>query len=211
MNICPLCKIQNSKLIFKDKKRDYFICSNCELIFVLEESLLSSNEEKEIYNLHENDPNDSRYHDFMNRLLIPFREYIKGDGLDFGCGPGPVVSTMLKDESVNIFEYDPIFKKAPELLNREYDFIIATEVIEHIYNLKEDFEKILSLLAPLGALGLMTSFYPDDMNNFKGWGYKNDPTHVRFFSEKTFHWIADKYNLDIFIPRKNVIILKRKE
>lgn len=210
MNICPLCKNQNNTFYFKDKKRDYFQCSNCELVYVLGESLLSSVEEKSIYNLHENDPSDTRYHDFMNRLLIPFDQYLKGEGLDFGCGPGPVISTMLKDRDVEIFEYDPIFKNEEELLDREYDFVISTEVVEHIYNLKEDFEKILSLLRPLGALGLMTSFYPSDMNAFKGWGYKNDPTHVRFFSENTFHWIAKEYDLDVFIPRANVIILIRK-
>ena len=210
MNTCPLCKIQESKFYFQDKKRDYFQCTNCELVYVLVDSLLSSSEEESIYNLHENNPSDPRYRDFMNRLLVPFDKHIKGEGLDFGCGPGPVISTMLKDRNVEIFEYDPIFKNDLDLIDRHYDFIISTEVVEHIYNLKEDFEKVLSLLRPLGALGLMTSFYPSDMNAFKGWGYKNDPTHVRFFSEKTFHWIADQYDLEINIPRANVIILKRK-
>ncbi|WP_127718109.1 methyltransferase domain-containing protein [Halobacteriovorax sp. HLS] len=209
MNICPLCHESKNIHYFKDR-RTFLRCLSCNLVFVEREDLLPINEEKKIYDLHENDPDDIRYHEFLNRLLIPMNKYIKGIGLDFGCGPGPVVSQILKDRKTEVFEYDPIFNNNLDILNFEYDYIICSEVIEHIYETEKSIELLLKLLKPLGALGVMTSFYPDDMSKFKGWGYKNDPTHVRFFSEDTFRWIAIKYNLEIEIPRKNVVILKRK-
>jgi SAM-dependent methyltransferase len=210
MNICPLCENTQTEKYFQDKFRSYLKCEICSLVFVPESELLDLKSEKEIYDLHENDPNDLNYQKFMNRMITPFDKYIKGEGLDFGCGPGPVISTILKDKDVEIFEYDPIFKNDKSLLSREYDFIISTEVIEHIYESKKDFELILSLLRPLGALGLMTSFYPNDMKLFKSWGYKNDPTHVRFFCRETFEWISKAYELELEIPAKNIAILKRK-
>lgn len=210
MQTCPLCEDSQIHFHFEDKLRAYFKCNSCFLIFVEQENLLELSDEKKIYDLHENDPSDVHYQNFMNRILLPFSKYIKGEGLDFGCGPGPIISTMINSNEATIYEYDPIFKNHLELLERRYDFLISTEVIEHIYNSKKDFELMLSLLKPLGALGIMTSFYPDDMKLFKSWGYKNDPTHVRFFNERTFEWIAKKYDLDLEVPRKNVAFLKRK-
>jgi len=210
MNECPLCKISNSNQCFEDKLRKYYLCENCKLIFAEENSLLSIKGEREIYDLHENDPSDPRYRDFMERMLTPLRSYITGSGLDFGCGPGPVVSSILGAEGISVEHYDPIFCPNPSALEKSYQFVVATEVIEHIYESKEGFEQMLSLLGPYGVLGIMTSFYPDDIDKFKNWGYMRDPTHVRFFHQKTFEWLADKYQLKLEIPAKNVVIFKKE-
>lgn len=211
MNECPLCKTLNCHQCFEDKIRKYLKCHKCKLVFVPENSLLSIEGEKKIYDLHENDPDDPRYREFMERMLTPLRKHIEGRGLDFGCGPGPVVSSILGAEGIKVDNFDPIFFPNLEELKDQYQFIVATEVIEHIYNSKEDFEQMLSLLGPYGVLGIMTSFYPDDIDKFKNWGYMRDPTHVRFFSEETFGWMANQYHLKLEIPAKNVIIFKKEK
>ncbi|OUR98552.1 hypothetical protein A9Q84_03830 [Halobacteriovorax marinus] len=209
MSKCPLCRNSKISQCFEDKSRAYYLCDTCKLIFVPENSLLNLKEEREIYDLHENDPSDPRYREFMERMLTPLRKYISGEGLDFGCGPGPVVAPILKEEGIEVSNYDPIFFPDNSLLEKRYQFVVATEVIEHIYESKEGFEQMLSVLAPYGGLGIMTSFYPDDINKFKNWGYMRDPTHVRFFSQKTFEWMANKYQLELEIPSRNVVIFKK--
>ena len=54
----------------------------------------------------------------------------------------------------------------------------------------------------------MTNFY-DDSINFKDWYYRKDPTHVVFYKEKTFEFIASMMSWKIEIPTKNVVLFKK--
>ncbi|PIK14991.1 class I SAM-dependent methyltransferase [Halobacteriovorax sp. JY17] len=206
MSHCPLCLCDNSILHYENKKKVFFRCNTCKLIFAPKERLLNTAEEVEIYDLHENDPNDINYVNFMERILTPLRDHLPygSHGIDFGCGPGPVVKTILSKENFKISEYDPFYVNDKSLLDEQYDFLIATEVIEHIYETKKDFELMLSLVKKKGVIALMTSFYSDDIDKFSRWGYHNDPTHVRFFNEETFDWMAKEYGLRLIIPTKNI-------
>lgn len=209
MSKCPLCLKTDPNFYFQNDKKAYFICDNCHLISAGDEYLLTSEKEVAVYDRHENDPNDQGYINFMERILTPLREIIPKDscGLDFGCGPGPVVHSILSKEGYNISEYDPYYKKDLNTLNKKYDFVIVTEVFEHIYNTKEDLELILSLVGEKGVLAVMTKFYPDGIDKFRYWGYHQDPTHVRFFNRETFEWIGNQYSLKLIIPRENVAFL----
>ena len=68
-------------------------------------------------------------------------------------------------------------------LNASYDFICATEVVEHLHRPGQDLERLWSLLRPGGWMGIMTKLVRDRAS-FDTWHYKNDPTHVCFFSEE---------------------------
>ncbi|CBW25554.1 putative methyltransferase [Halobacteriovorax marinus SJ] len=211
MNICPLCNKNEDQVFFANKQKTYFQCKECHLVFAAESCLLNSDQEQDVYRLHQNNSNDERYKEFMERILSPLRRYIREgeSGIDYGCGPGPVISSILGPEGYEIVEYDPFFKNDEALLEQCYDFLIATEVIEHIYQTREGLESMLNLVKEGGVIALMTSFYPSDIDKFKLWGYHQDPTHVRFFNESTCEWIARKYSLDFEIPRENVVIFKK--
>ncbi|MBO8138417.1 MAG: methyltransferase domain-containing protein [Desulfotomaculum sp.] len=43
-------------------------------------------------------------------------------------------------------------------------------------------------LAAKGILALMTLYHNN--HNFKNWWYRQDKTHICFYSPKTFSWIA---------------------
>ena len=49
----------------------------------------------------------------------------------------------------------------------------------------------------------------DQVTDFANWHYKNDPTHVSFFSSKTFAYLAgrDGFLLEIIGP--DVILLQK--
>lgn len=190
---CPLCENDSSPLITY-LNRDYYRCKGCCSIFVDPEKLLNYDNEKARYLEHNNDVYDPGYRDFVRPLVdIVLTEFAPQHlGLDFGAGPGPVISQMLMERAYNIVQYDPFFCNSIELLSSQYDYIVSCEVIEHFFNPNREFEQLRSMLKPGGELICMTDIYSDDVNFLK-WYYKNDPTHVFFYHHRALEFIAEKF------------------
>ena len=129
-------------------------------------------------------------------------------GLDYGCGPGPALAEMFKEAGFNIDIYDPYFYPDDSFLNKKYQFITCTETAEHFYNPYEEFNTIDDLLEIGGWLGVMTNFL-DESINFKDWYYRKDPTHVVFYTEKTFKIIASSRSWQYEIPSKDIVLFKK--
>ena len=104
--------------------------------------------------------------------------------------------------------WDPIYRPDAAALERTYDFITCTEVVEHMHRPAEEFRRLDHLLRPGGRLGVMTVFQTDD-TRFAGWHYRRDPTHVVFYRESTLALVADKMGWSIEIPRANVAIFRK--
>ncbi len=206
---CILCNNENSPLFYEDDRR-YFKCNNCDLIFVDPQQLLSREEEKERYGLHHNSPEDPNYRNFLNRLFIPLKEILSQDskGLDFGSGPGPTLSVMFEEAGNSMTIYDPFFANNPETLKQTYDFITATEVLEHLHKPLKELSLMWNCLVPGGILGIMTLLASEE-KPFPGWHYKNDPTHVCFYSKETFEWLSKQWNAKLTIKDKGVILLQK--
>ncbi|OIQ19812.1 MAG: 2-polyprenyl-3-methyl-5-hydroxy-6-metoxy-1,4-benzoquinol methylase [Bacteriovorax sp. MedPE-SWde] len=209
---CTLCHSSNTVVYTQLPTEQYFQCSDCSLIFQDPETYLDNVEEKARYETHENNPEDQGYRKFLSRVVDPLLERINKDdlGLDFGCGPGPTISVMLGEKGITVDNYDLYFMPETELVENKYDFITSTEVFEHFYKPGEEFEKVWSLLKPGGLLGVMTVFYPDSVEKFHSWWYKNDPTHVCFFSPEAFEFIAQKYGAKLEIIGDQVIFLRKE-
>ena len=101
--------------------------------------------------------------------------------------------------------YDPFYADESELLQQSYDFITCTEVVEHFRQPQLMFEQVFGLLKPHGFLGIMTKRVID-VAAFSRWHYKNDPTHICFYSEATLKWLAAKYQLQMELIDKDVAI-----
>jgi hypothetical protein len=84
--------------------------------------------------------------------------------------------------------YDPYFHNHPAALAQTYDFIMMTEVAEHLFEPGFELERLRRLIKPGGALGIMTALYHSEVD-FTSWYYRRDPTHVCFFSEQSILWI----------------------
>jgi len=219
-NICPLCKKIQSCEYSSDRNRDYLLCNHCKLIYVPEELHLTSEEEKKQYDFHTNNPADQGYRNFLSRLFIPLSERLtpNSKGLDFGCGPGPTLSVMLEEVGFNMQIYDIFYARNESVFENLYHFISATEVFEHLMNPAEEIERLLSSLEPGGYLGVMTKLVapsaleiaiPTNKEKFNNWHYKNDLTHICFFSQETFLWIAKKYQLTVEFIAADVVILQK--
>lgn len=210
---CPLCATAQDLIWLQDLKRCYYRCAHCALIFADPASHLDATAEKAIYQHHQNDPADLGYRKFLNKLAAPLLARLGNcnglKALDFGSGPGPTLHLMLAEAGLDTAIYDPYFANDASVLAQQYDVICSTEAIEHFYHPAKEWALWLSLLRPQGTLALMTRLAPDKAQFFS-WHYKNDPTHVCFFSRETFEFLAqrDGFHLDIIEP--DVILLKRQ-
>ncbi len=209
---CPLCYQFQANWLTSDRRRHYFHCTNCDLIFVNPEAHLSYNSEKYIYDGHNNDPADPQYRIFLNQLLDPLSGWLTKSmsGIDFGCGPTPTLDLMVKERiGCDMQRYDPYYFPNKDVLSQKYDFVTATEVVEHFNDPFLNWEQLTSLLKPLGYLAIMTYCHTAEMRNqFKQWGYKADPSHVCFYSIETFNWLAEHFNLSPIFYQDRVTVFQ---
>lgn len=207
---CPLCNATRSQPFFADARRAYLRCSVCALVFVPPEFYLSAAEERAEYDKHENDVEDPGYRKFLSRLFIPLNKILKenSQGLDFGCGPGPALAHMFREAGHTVALYDLFYAPDLSVLNDSYDFISATEVVEHLYLPGSELSRLWRILADGGTLGVMTKLVLDQ-EAFSRWHYKNDPTHVCFFSRETWRWWAQKHHARLTFAATDVVLLKK--
>ena len=206
---CPLCH-GGAVFFFEDERRPYHQCEQCELIFVPAEHLPTREEEKAQYDLHENNPDDTGYRRFLGRLADPLLERLApgSSGLDFGCGPGPTLSVMLAEAGHRMELHDSFYHPNLGALEGPYDFITATEVLEHLHHPRRDLEPLWNCLRLGGWLGVMTK-RAQDREAFSKWHYIKDPTHVGFWSANTFQWLAEHWGAKLELIEPDVALLKK--
>lgn len=153
--------------------------------------------EKARYDLHNNTFDDPRYREFLRPLAEVVRTHCPppATGLDYGAGKAPVLADILTQMGYITNVYDPYFADRPEVLDRQYDFVCASEVVEHFYSPGSEFPRLRSCLRPGGILAIMTAIYATSID-FPSWYYRKDPTHVAFYSSTTFVWIARRLGLE---------------
>jgi len=209
-SVCPLCLSTGTSLIYREDSKIYRQCKRCKLCYQNTESQLSASEEKARYDLHENDPADQDYRNFLSQLSEPMIDRLKpGDkGLDFGSGPGPALHIMFEEQGFKMDIYDIYYHPDTKVFQKEYDFITATEVVEHLANPRRELQRLWNCLKPEGYLGIMTKRMVS-LEKFRDWHYRKDDTHITFFSLKTFDWLMQNWkgNIDYVAPR--VVILKK--
>ena len=184
-------------------------CERCSLLFKSANFFPTAAKEKARYLLHENNVDDLNYQQFVSPIVNVITKEHSHDnkGLDFGAGTGPVIAKLLKDKGYNISLYDPFFHPDNSVLSEKYDFIICCEVMEHFHNPRKEFELLRKLLNPNGSLYCMTQLIPKK-SDFKSWNYRNDPTHVVFYSEKSINWIKEHFGFSEVTVNNRLIVFK---
>lgn len=208
---CPLCSCDEVVAFFEDKNRTYLQCHYCQLIFVPREFWLTAEDEKAIYDLHENDVQDMGYRQFLSRLSNPLLKKLetKQRGLDFGCGPGPSLSILFEVHGHQMDLYDPFYYKNPTVFEKRYDFISATEVLEHLRDPDRELTALFTMLKQGGWLGIMTKLVIDK-DAFSNWHYIRDKTHICFYSQSTFTYLAQRFSAELSFVGNDVILLRKK-
>ena len=205
---CLLCHSESTASYFEDIANYFFTCSNCGSVFRDPATFLSPSEEKERYLTHNNDVNDPAYQEFVSPITEAVQKNYsnKANGLDYGAGTGPVIAKILEDRGYEIALYDPFFHPNEAVLDKTYDFVVCCEVIEHFHRPLEEFRRLRKLLKPGGHLFCMTDPLPSSAE-FEAWYYKNDPTHVIFYSEDNLSYIKQEAGFAEVILRERLITL----
>lgn len=207
---CRLCGAAVVAFLSAPDGRNYQRCPRCAVTQLDARQLPLPAEEHAHYRLHQNDPADPDYRRFVARLAVPLGDQLapRAEGLDFGCGPGSALAALLREAGHGITLYDPLFAPHSEALARDYDFVACSEVAEHLHDPAAEFARLDRLLRPGGWLAVMTCFQVDD-GAFAGWHYRRDPTHVVFYREESFAWLAGHLGWRLEIPARNVVLLQK--
>ncbi len=209
---CPLCGSSELATVPGTGDREYRDCAGCGLLSLHPRHFLSAEDELAHYGTHENDPSDPRYRAFLNRLAVPLAAGLKpgARGLDFGAGPGPTLSVMLEEAGFPTRNFDPFFAPGRRVLENTYDFVVCTETVEHFHRPDREFDLLNALLRRGGRLGVMTEVLPPD-TEFAGWWYRRDPTHVSFYRDRTFQWLAKRYAWHVERAARTVFLFLKPE
>jgi 2-polyprenyl-3-methyl-5-hydroxy-6-metoxy-1,4-benzoquinol methylase len=208
---CPLCKQEHNTWWHQRKHRDYWHCRICQLVFVGVAQQLSATAEKAEYDRHENDVDDPGYRRFLTRPFTAVTERLPAGarGLDFGCGPGPALAAMLEESGYDVTLYDLYYYPQAEALTRHYDFICLTEVIEHLSDPARVLTQLWALLNEGGWLVVQTQRVRNRAA-FEHWRYVDDPTHIAFYAEDTFAWLARQLDARHWdITGRDVVVLQK--
>ena len=189
--------------------RIFLRCKICDLVFVPEQFHVTEEVEKQRYLQHNNQIDDPEYRSFLQRMWYQLKPRLKpgSTGLDFGSGPGPALSAMMKENGFNILTYDKYFQPDRSVLKTQYEFITSTETVEHLSNPREIFDLFHRILKPSGWIGLMTSML-DNWSEFSDWHYHRDPTHVSFYSKSSMQWVANQFGWHTIFPVTNVVLFR---
>ncbi len=131
-------------------------------------------------------------------------------GLDFGCGQKPTLSVLFEEAGCACDNYDLHFANDPAVLEKQYDFLTCSETMEHFCRPRKEFERFLRLVKPGGWIGIMTQLR-DEAPPFSTWFYKDDTTHVCFFSRQTFQWLEKQYGLHAEFHPNGVVLFQTLE
>lgn len=207
---CPLCDSRRIGPFSEIGSRSFLRCGRCRLTFLRADQHLDPAAERARYELHRNRPDDPDYRNFLDRLAGPLLQRLPpaAEGLDYGSGPGPTLSVMLRERGFPMRIYDPFFAPDESALERTYDFITCTETAEHFRNPGGEFHRLDRLLRPGGWLGIMTGLIESD-EGFSDWHYPRDPTHVCFLKRETADWIARRHSWEAAYPAKDVVLFKK--
>lgn len=214
---CPLCggrklsRHHQYQQRFRDQlfSRVYWRCGDCELVFLQSDLQVPTEFEVERYREHENDISDPGYRQFLQQLWQPLRERVsrEGLGLDFGSGPAPALIHLAEEDGYRMQAYDPYFQKDEGVLSKRFDYLVSSEVVEHFCEPKPSWDQLVSLVRPGGLIAIMTDRVPTE-KAFKDWPYIRDLTHVCFYSEKTFCWLAEHYGFEVEFVNDRVVFLE---
>ena len=120
---CLLCESTETHFFSVQQKpiRDYWFCRHCELVFMDSSQHLNSSDEKQRYEQHQNQDSVD-YRNYLMPVIERVKKYVPHNsmGLDFGCGPDPVLAQSLTESGYYLNLFDPYFFAEQHSLKQKY-------------------------------------------------------------------------------------------
>lgn len=182
-------------------------CENCGGIFLDRPFLPSAEDEKARYEKHRNSAGDSGFRTYLEGFINPV---LAASGtvrtvFDYGCGPEPVLVSILAEKGYDARGRDPFFAPDTACFEGGADLVTCHEVAEHFFEPRKDFMLMAALVKAGGYLAVGTMVLPDfggaDENArrrlfFQSWWYRQDSTHVSFYTPKALRLAGESAGLE---------------
>lgn len=187
----------------------YWLCGRCSLVFMDPAHHPTEERERRRYLQHHN-VLEPAYLAYLSRLALPVTRHLPPEsrGLDYGSGPVEGMKAILEPLGFAVDSYDPYFFPRPELLNFRYDFVLCCEAAEHFFSPRAEFARIDAVLKKGGLLGVSSALLPP-LDQFEGWSYRRDYTHVAFFSPTSVRWLAGHFGWELLSLESPLWILRK--
>jgi len=169
------CRVCNSKLVFHEKltkdlgeKEKIYVCKTCKTYFINPKPFSYDSSEENLVSYYKD-----REAGTIERLENVFTKFITINStgkciLDIGAAIGysGIVAKQLNMDYIGIEPNKTLFENAIKHVNlindyfpsdkvtNKFDFILLDNVLEHVYNPKEFFDKVIQWLNPGGVLFL---------------------------------------------------------
>lgn len=189
---CPICESSKPHKWDSDRGRDFYLCPVCDLVFVPSKFHLSPEEEKERYESGECDDSDPKYREKHEQNVATTLPYLQEGqlGLDFGSGKSDLLARLYTEQGLRMDSHDIYFQYREEIWDKQYDFIVLSEVIQTLYHPLGTMSQLAFILRSHGQFFIKTLFRPVEASAFHEWFYKKDDTHVLFFNDKSLAKLA---------------------
>jgi len=150
------------------------------------------------YQWHRNRIEDEGYVRFLMPVIHCLKRHgVSGRVLDYGAGPEPVLTALMIRAGFDARGYDPHFQERYEHDgvipgSGGFEAVVSTEVFEHFREPMREMDRLQFLVKPGGLLVVMTALVTEGVK-MATWHYANDATHIVFYSEATFGFIARRW------------------
>ena len=176
------CRFCLSSDIYRlsDARRRYWRCRTCGGISAAAECFLDSEAQRTRYLLHRNTLDSAGYEAFLR------------------CGPEPALIELMRRSifpGADIRGWDPFFFPECVPFDGGADLVACLEVAEHFEDVDSSFAGLCRLCRPGGIAAVGTMEVPADDGAFLSWWYKEDCTHVSFYSRKAISAAARRAGL----------------
>lgn len=211
--LCSICKETTLSYTHPDFPHAYTYCPSCEMVLLLETFYVDVTREKKQYDFHNNSLENSGYVRMFEDFLDFFWKELTCKAptvLDFGSGPTPVLAHLMQKRGANVMCYDKFYQQDTAYKSHSFDLITSTEVFEHLDTPKQTLQHLSERLNPQGILAIMTLFHTNSEDFFWKWWYRRDPTHIVFYTPKTFEILAPLCGLKIIKSDDTRIIVLQK-
>lgn len=213
---CKICKQENNSVfsgrLLNKYDIEYYHCKNCGFLQTEEPFWL---EEAYSETINVTDPGYmQRNINLSKKLTILLSLFFDKNGkyLDYAGGYGVFVR-MMRDIGFDFYWDDKyttnLFSRGFEYTNTDkYEAVTTFESFEHFLHPIEEIENLLKISK---NIIFSTELLPDPIQKPEDWWYYglDHGQHISFYSNKTFEFIANKYNLH-YINLGSLHILSEK-
>lgn len=217
METCVFC-LNGGPEPFYAGGKPYWQCPDCGGIYLDRAARPDPEAEKIRYEAHNNSALDPAFRAYLARFIDPVLETAGAvrTVFDYGSGPEPVLSTMLSERGYDVRLYDPYFAPDTVRFPAGADLVVCHEVAEHFFEPRVDFALMADCVAPGGFLAVGTKLLPDGgdcarvRERFSAWWYREDSTHVSFYTERALDLCARSAALESVGRAGNDCLVFRK-